>query len=309
MAGVIAQTPRLSATLFATRSSERRLLQSSPDWNEALGADWPDRIMQVIVSDLFHAKQGRTIARWVVPGGPTVFLKRHYTLPRLDGFFASLFPRQYWSAGMQEAARLNWVARQGIFVPRVVAAGEFRGRWGKLQSFLAVEELAGMRALHEIIPDAAKQLSPADFARWKRGLIAEVARLSRELHRRRAFHKDLYLCHFFAYDADIEKVPDDWKGRIAMIDFHRLGRYNLFWAKWQAKDLAQLLYSTFDVPGVTPRDRVRFWKLYCGGDWGGAMTPPRIVRFTAAVKADRYYKHNQKLTALAQSAPRAEGGK
>lgn len=309
MAGVIAQTPRLTASLHVPRAAERRILQSAPDWNEALGADWPDRIMHLKVSDLFHAKQGRTIARWAVPGGPTVFLKRHYTLPRLDGFFASLFPRQYWSAGMQEAARLNWAARHGIFVPRVVAAGEFRGRWGKLQSFLAVEELTGMRALHEIIPDASQQLSPADFARWKRGLIGEIARLSRELHRRRAFHKDLYLCHFFAYDADIATIPDDWTGRIAMIDFHRLGHYSFFWAKWQAKDLAQLLYSTFGVPGVTARDRVRFWKLYHGGDWGGVMPPPRIVHFTAAVKADRYDKHNRKLAALARQTQNAEGGK
>ena len=255
--------------------------------------------MSVEASDRFHAKQGRSIARWIVPGGPTVYLKRHFVLPRKHGFLATLFPGRNWSPGMQEADRLTWVARQGIFVPRVVAAGEFLGKKAKLQSFIALEELAGMIALHEAMPIAMANLSSREFMRFKRGLVGEVARLSRELHRRRAFHKDLYLCHFYVYEADLKVVPNDWTGRIAMIDFHRLGRYKFFWAKWQAKDLAQLLYSTFDVPGINARDRVRFWKKYCEGDWSGVMSPPRIVRFTASVKAHRYYTHNQKLAALA----------
>lgn len=274
----------------------RRTVISDADWDAALGAGWPARVMFERIDDRFHAKQGRSISRWAVPGGPVVYLKRHYVLPRKSAFLAGLFPRWHWSPGMQEADRLRWVARQGIFVPRVVAAGEFLAK-GKLQSFLAVEELHGMRALHEAMPVALANYAPRDFVRFKRGLVGEVARLARELHRRRVFHKDLYLCHFYVHDADLETVPDDWTGRVAMIDFHRLGRYRWFWAKWQAKDLAQLLYSTFDVPGVTARDRVRFWKLYRGGVWPGVTPPPRVVHSLAALKATRYYRHNQKLRA------------
>jgi heptose I phosphotransferase len=294
----------LALTPAATRprSFLRQSVRATPEWLAALGPDWADRIMGESIDDRFHAKQGRTIAKWAIPGGPTVYLKRHFELPRKHGVLAMLFPHRSWSPGLQEADRLEWAARQGLFVPKVVAAGEFLAPWGKLQSFLAVEELTGMLALHEAMATAKANMSPADFAIWKRGLIAEMARMARELHRRRAFHKDLYLCHYFVHEADLSRVPVDWTGRVALIDFHRLGRYSFLWAKWQAKDLAQLLYSTFDVPGITARDRVRFWKLYTDGDWGGVTKLPRIVRYTAAIKAERYYRHNQKLLAKAEAA-------
>ena len=82
-------------------------------------------------------------------------------------------------------------------MPRPVAAGQLAGPWFKLQGFLAVEELHGMLPLHQAVPLASCRLPPAEFARWKRGLVGELARLARELHRRRVFHKDFYFCHFY----------------------------------------------------------------------------------------------------------------
>ena len=292
---------QLLASLYEVVRPVRRRVRADADWVEALGPDWADEIMSVEALDRFHAKQGRSIARWDVPGGPSVYLKRHYVLPKKMGLFAKWLPGRNWSPGMQEADRLTWVARQGIFVPRVVAAGEFLGQKATLQSFIAVEELKGMIAVHEAMPQAYRTLNAADFAKLKRGIVKEMARLTCQLHRLRAFHKDLYLCHFYVYENDLVNVPDDWTGRIAMIDFHRLGRYKLLWMKWQAKDLAQLLYSTFDVPGITARDRVRFWKLYREGNWSGVMSPPGIVKYTATVKAQRYYSHNQKLASSQES--------
>src|SRR5207302_3257339 len=154
----------------------------------------------------------------------------------------------------QEDNHLEWARRQGVPVPATAACGEFIGPWGRLMSFLAVEELAGMLALHEAIPLAQKQLPPAVFRRWKCGLAAELARLARRLHDRRHFHKDLYLCHFFIHADDAAGVPGAWRGRVWLIDLHRLAHHARSWPVWVVKDLAQLLYSS-EVRGVTARDR------------------------------------------------------
>src|SRR5262249_30513766 len=149
---------------------------------------------------------------------------------------------------LQECRHLEWARGLGLPVPAVVAAGEFIGPWGRLESFLAVEELAGMLPLNEAVPLAAARLDPAAFARWKRTLTAELPGLARSLHERRSFHKDLYLCPFSVPEADPRAVPN-WPGRVHVIDLHRLGRHPWTWRVWQVKDLGQLLYSS-EVPGI-----------------------------------------------------------
>ena len=270
-----------------------RKVQARQDWSAFAGADWLERIMDVEVTDDFHAKQGRSTGRWILHRGErrlAVYLKRHYRLPRLHGLLATLWPGRSWSPALQEAQHLEWAQRQGLPVPTVVAAGEAIGPWGRLQSFLAVEELTDMLPLHQAIPAAEARLEPAAFARWKRGLIREMARLTRELHLRCCFHKDLYLCHFYIPRADTLGEPADWHGRMHLIDLHRLGRHRLTWRLWQVKDLAELLYSS-DVAGVTGRDRLRFWREYMGSDRRlGAWWLQRVV----LLKWRRYRRHNEK---------------
>jgi heptose I phosphotransferase len=203
---------------------------------------------------------------------------------------------------MLERANLEWANAQGLAVPKVVAAGEFIGPWGKLQSFLAIEELTDMLPLHEAIPLAAKQLDPKRFREWKAGLTREIARLSRCLHDRYFFHKDLYLCHFFIARADITHVPT-WTNRVFMIDFHRLTNHPLTRPFWITKDLGQLLYSS-EVEGVDPRDRLRFLHAYLGErrhTWFG-----RMLRRFILMRGRRYRNHNAKAKARKSAASTAE---
>ncbi len=273
------------------------ILHQSADWPAFAGPEWSRTILSVPVTDRFHAKQGRSIGRWTLKSAAgeqlVVYLKRHYELPRRHGLLARLFPSSAWSPGLQEWEHLQRAAAAGLPVPRAVASGEFRGPGLKLQSFLAVEELTGMLALHEAIPLAYRRLAPEVFAIWKRGLIREIARLSRELHRQRLFHKDLYLCHFYIAEADTHSIPTEWRARVTMIDFHRLGRHRLGWQWYVSKDLAQLLYSS-DEPGIDAKDRLRFWKFYRAGDWGTAARPPSRLRRVVIWKWRRYRRHNAK---------------
>jgi heptose I phosphotransferase len=270
-----------------------RRIRQRPDWARYAGPRWEDGIMTAAVTDRFHAKQGRSTGRWILHAREerlAIYLKRHYRLPWWRGLLASLWPGRGWSPALQEVRHLEWARAQGIPVPAVVAAGEYIGPWAKLQSFLAIEELNDMLPLHEAIPAAARFLDPAAFHSWKRGLVKELARLTRELHRRRFFHKDLYLCHFYIPRIDTQAVPS-WRGRAHLIDLHRLGHHPWTWRWWQAKDLGQLLYSS-DVPGVSARDRVRFWREYLGPrrrSWGN-----RWLRRLILLRWRRYRNHNAK---------------
>ena len=271
-----------------------RLLRQQQDWARFAGEDWPATIMGREVTDRQHVKQGRSIGRLVMTTGRqrlSVYLKRHYRLPWWHGLLATLFPGDAWSPGLQEWQHLCWAEAQGFPVPRAVAAGQFVGPWFRLQGFLAVEELHDMLPLHEAVPLAAARLDPATFARWKRGLIAELARLAREFHRRRVFHKDLYFCHFYIAEELTHRVPDSWVNRAAVIDLHRLARHRLTGPWWLVKDLAQLLYSS-EVAGVTARDRVRFWKLYRQG-WPGSP-PGGWLRPLIRWKWQLYRRHNRR---------------
>jgi heptose I phosphotransferase len=279
-----------------------RRLRQRGDWPALAGADWPDRIMTLEVTDRFHAKQGRSTGRWAVPSstpgapGLTVYLKRHYRLPWWQGWLAALWPSGGWSPALQEWRHLEWARRQGVPVPAVVAAAEYIGPWGRLQSMLAVEELTDMLPLHEAVPLAADQQPPDAFRRWKRSLVSEMARLARMLHDRRVFHKDFYLCHFYIARGDTTAVPaEGWRGKVFLIDLHRLGHHPWTWPLWQLKDLAQLLYSS-EITGVDARDQLWFWRAYRGD--GPRRGAGRWLRRCVWLKWQRYRRHNARRKGL-----------
>ena len=271
----------------------RRLDVPRADWSDYVGANWPDHIMKADVTDNFHEKQGRSTGRWLLEAAGkqlAVYLKRHYELPRWRGLMATLWPERNWSPAMQECHNLEWARTQGLPVPEVVAAGEFVGPWGKLQSFLAIEELTDMLPLHQAIPLAARKLDPPTFRAWKGGLVREVARLARFLHDHNRFHKDLYLCHFFIARADISCVPA-WAKRVFMIDFHRLAHHPITRPFWISKDLGQLLFSS-EIEGISARDRLRFWRAYLGTRRHTLLG--RWLRRIVLMRGGLYRKHNAK---------------
>ncbi len=290
------------ASLWQRLRHGARWLWQRGDWQRFAGADWAERIMAVEVTDRFHAKQGRSTGRWILERDGRrlgAYLKRHYRLAWWQGLLALLWPSRGWSPARQEWRNLQWARAQGWPVPAPVAVGEFIGPWGRLQSVLAIEELADMLPLHEAIPLAAQQLPPDTFDLWKDGLVAEVARLVRQLHDRRCFHKDLYLCHFYIPQANLERLGD-WRGRVHVIDLHRLGQHRWTWPFWQVKDLAQLLYSS-RLEGVEEEDRLRFWQQYQPG------RPERWLAWCVRAKEWFYRRHNAKRRNRSPTEPRPSG--
>ncbi len=259
-------------------------VEATPDFEAVAGPDWLAAIMTWPVTDRFHAKQNRNIGRLRLTGGGrtvVVYLKRHFE--RRAGGFGGRSP------AFVEYLHLQRARAHGLPVPRAPAVGERTLPDGRRESFLAVEELAGMLALHELVPLAAARLDPATFHAWKRGLAREVGRLIARLHAGRLYHRDLYLCHFYAREGDIDSPPADWAGRVAVIDFHRLVHPRLPNAWLRVKDLAQLLFSGDSVVGLAGRDALRSFASY-RRSWpaGGRRYLLPLIQW----KAGRYRRHN-----------------
>jgi heptose I phosphotransferase len=155
-----------------------------------------------------------------------------------------------------------------------------------LQSYLMVAELVGHAPLHEAIPELAGTLEPARFARLKRALVIEMAEIAAKLHQAHAFHKDLYLCHFFLDRSGL--ASNDRK--LCLIDLHRLAIHRLTAPRWRVKDLGQLLFSTQGVDGIDDRDRLRFWKHYRRR---AKLLLPDVQRRLILAKAALYLAHNR----------------
>jgi heptose I phosphotransferase len=255
----------------------------------ALPKDLEATVMALESRDRLHAKQGRSTARFIFhsPEGPLpVYLKRHYELPWRARLGALFHPKGRHSPASAEWAHLERVRSMGIAVPDVVAAGERIGPWGSLQSFLMVAELTDCLPLNEALPELAKTVGPVSFAARKRALIAEMASIIAKLHSSYIFHKDLYLCHFYL---DMRRPRGDGRP-LTLIDLHRLAEHRYWPDRWRWKDLGQLLFSTFDVAGVTDRDRLRFWALYRKRV---KVARPEWQLKMITLKADRYREHNR----------------
>lgn len=268
--------------------------------NEHYRARVPDDLASSVMTlesrDRFHAKQGRSTARVVLSRTDrpvAVYLKRHFRLPWPARLAALVDPAGKHSPAAAEWIHLERARALGIDVPEVVAAGERIGPQARLQSFVMIAELGGCEAVNELLPRLADQLDARSFELLKRRVIAEVARITATLHAARVFHKDLYLCHFFLDSQQASQVGEDnadFAVRLSLIDLHRLREHTLWPDWWRWKDLGQLLYSTYGVAGITDRDRLRFWKVYCRRvgirhrRWHG-----RVVQARAA----RYLKHNR----------------
>ncbi len=255
----------------------------------ALPGDLDAMVMTLESADRHHAKQGRSTARVRFDQGSaslSVFLKRHYQLPWLNRLAALLHPAGHHSPASAEWAHLERARNLGIAVPDVVAVGEWVGPWGALTSYLMVAELVGYAPLHEAIPELFHALDATSFARIKRALVIEMAEIAAKLHAAHAFHKDLYLCHFFL-DRSKEQSPEP---KLCLIDLHRLAIHRWTAPRWRVKDLGQLLFSTLDVEGIDDRDRVRFWKHYRSRS---AVLAPDLQRRLIQAKAGLYLAHNR----------------
>src|SRR5262249_51962116 len=110
-------SPAMKETVWLRLIHGVRRLRQRADWLPFVGPDWADHIMRLVIWDRFHAKQGRSIARWALRNENrdlTVYLKRHYRLSRWRGLLATVWPDAGWSPALQEWQHLQWAEALGM---------------------------------------------------------------------------------------------------------------------------------------------------------------------------------------------------
>jgi len=240
-------------------------LELDPKLSEALptGTSAFDWFMQP--RGTTHRKVKHRLTYEVRVGGQHLFVKRH-----LGCGWKEVLKEWYRFRKPVLSARTEWEAAEelaaaGLRVPRVLGKGE-RGRApARIESFVALEALENCETL-EHFREGWLGCSGKKWAELKRGLIREVADISRTMHAAGINHRDLYINHFLIN----RDLPVNWKPDqplpLYLIDLHRVQKRSKVPARWLIKDLGSLLFSALDA-GLTAADYARFLRIYIGRDW------------------------------------------
>ena len=218
-----------------------------------------------------------------------VYLKRHFRLPWNAGVAALVDPAGRHSPGAAEWAHLERARELGVPVPDVVATGERIGPWASLQSYLMVAELTGFQELNVALPDWRPSSTRRRSRSLKRRLVIEMARITATLHRARAFHKDLYLCHFYLDRERLRRRPGATSGSPSST--------STAWASIGSGPIAgggRTWDSSSSRPRASPGSTTGTSRG--SGSTIAAGSPMRWPRWQArmiTLKAQRYLEHNR----------------
>jgi tRNA A-37 threonylcarbamoyl transferase component Bud32 len=198
-----------------------------PDWRERLAVDLADErgLSRRLYVKRFQRPPGREQRRRILAGHAwktTAGVERHWI----------------------EALRAD-----GVAVPVLAAFGEDRAGLRERRSAIVLEEIAGVSLERWVVENPNR--APVAVVR---ALGEFVARF----HGKGYIHRDLYLSHVFI---DESTMGASGAPAFALIDLQRVMRRPFRHARWLARDLAQLDYSTpASVAG--PRERIRFMRAY-----------------------------------------------
>ncbi|MHC4948494.1 MAG: lipopolysaccharide core heptose(I) kinase RfaP [Planctomycetota bacterium] len=218
-------------------------------------------------------------------GGRAYFVKVHGHTGWREIVKNLLYLRMPVTSAQTEVEAIRRLERLGIPTVRVAGHG-CRGRSpARRESFLITEALENTVSLETVAEPHRDHLPPA----VRRRLVESVARIARTLHRNGLNHRDFYLCHFLAHRDDLEAEDAGTSVPLHLIDLHRMQMRSHTPRRWVIKDLAGLLFSALDAE-LTPRDYLRFGRVYFGGPVRTWWPRTRRLRRDVLRRAARQYR-------------------
>jgi len=220
-----------------------------------------------------------------------IYLKKHHVRSRR-------FFRPAATAARREADNIARLRAVGVESMKVAAYGQRSGDDGRIESFLATEELTGYSELQTFVPErfAAR---PRRIARGRdtalKELIGRTADLARRFLESGFNHRDFYAGHFFVR----ESPPGQFELRL--IDLARVQCRKVFRRHWIIKDLAQLAWS-LPSEWIGCTDRMAFMRRYLGVE-KLRLCDKRLIR---AVAAKQQWMHRRLGDMRAHSRPFGE---
>lgn len=229
-------------------------------------------------------------------GIQSVFLKRHSERNNAGEVIRNLLSGFSISWGRKEWEVIKAFEESGIPTLTPIAAGEDIS-WFRQKSFLMTKGLEEYESLNLFINKHFIPPLTRDKIIKKRGIIKELAQLTKDMHDKGFNHRDFYLNHIFIRDD--EGKPIQW----SILDLQRVDRRRWFRLRWIIKDLAALNYSALS-PFITTTDRIRFLKYYMPQStasiykrifvWMICLKTHRIKRHDNKLKSQKYYGRQQK---------------
>lgn len=197
-----------------------------------------------------NVKNRRTFR--IEAGGEGFFVKIHRGIGWRE-IFKNLFQFKLPVTGAANEYRaLEELHRIGVDTMETAAFGERFRNPAARESFLITRELTDVVSLEDLA--AVGEIRGT----FKLKLLRALAESAGKMHRAGINHRDCYICHYL-YHRNRSDV------RLSVIDLHRAQIRKKVPRRYLVKDVAGLLFSSFDVP-LSRRDIWRFIHFYCGGD-------------------------------------------
>ena len=183
--------------------------------------------------------------------GVTVYVKKHF-FPGIREILKNLVRFRFPSGALNEWRALLAFHAHNIPTMTPICAGSKPLLWKiEKESFLLTVDLGDTTRLNDFLKGNSATPCREKLLEKKRGILKNLADITRKMHSAGINHRDYYLYHILL----------DSKEELYVIDLHRVDVGGSVGKRWMVKDLAALLFSSLEVP-VTNGERLAFFKRY-----------------------------------------------